>query len=71
MPGLLKPDAVCPACGWDLKALVRTTSNDGVTVEYFPSKIGARDRRKRRCLVNYPTREDEAAVTDPLHVSAA
>jgi hypothetical protein len=49
MPGLLKPDAECPLCENPLEAIIDTSNSDGVTREYFHSKVMPKTRRHRPC----------------------
>jgi anaerobic ribonucleoside-triphosphate reductase len=67
MPGQLKPDAVCPNCGNDLEAMVRTTSQDGVVSEFYHAKASSKARRKRRCVMKL-SHEQDRKIDSLIHV---
>jgi hypothetical protein len=49
MPGLLRPDAVCPMCEDPLEALVDESSSDGVKRTYYHGKRHPKVRRQLPC----------------------
>lgn len=57
MPGILKPDAICPVCGERLSAIVDTYSKDLMWREYFHGKDSPIARRKRRCKRDFESKD--------------
>jgi len=49
MPGLLRPNAVCPVCGDGLEVIVDTSSILEVVREYHHEKPSPKARRRRYC----------------------
>lgn len=58
MPGLIKPNAVCPKCDTPIIAIVRLTNSAGVEAEYFHERLVGETRRKRRCKIFVPAVEE-------------
>jgi hypothetical protein len=49
MPGQLRPDALCPICGYGLLVIVDTSSTGRLTRDYYHLKPVPGERRKHRC----------------------
>lgn len=59
MPGLLRPDAVCPRCGDPLEVLIDTENREGIQREYHHAKPHPKSRRKKFCKAFFAVRDIE------------
>lgn len=71
MPGLLRPDAVCPLCEEPLVGLVDQTNSDGVKRTYYHGKSHPKRRRALPCKQTFVSHVRAAIERQSLEVRAA